>query len=204
MKKNVLIALLMLTAFCAKAQVTVKPGIRAGANFASFTGGNFDTKTDFYLGTFAAVKLTRFYTLQPEVTYSRQGAEATLYYNDYNTGSYVYDKADIDMQYLSLALINKFTLTNSVNLHVGPTLDFIVNRSPFADTDADVGITAGAGYTFPFGLTIEARVKKGFVSVLNDYDYSYEGYDSYEYGSMTNIVYTLGVSYSFKVTGATK
>jgi Outer membrane protein beta-barrel domain len=206
MKKALLLAFFALTAFFANAQVTVKPGIRGGVNFSSLTNSDFDTKTDFYVGTFAAVKLTRFYTLQPEITYSRQGAEGKLYYEYYdsNTGNYVYDQrnVDVELQYIALALINKFTLTDSFNIHVGPTFDIIANSPEYVDTDVDVGITAGLGYTLPFGLTIEARVKKGFVDVMNDYDYDYS-YDG-EYGNMTNLVFSVGLSYSFKVTGSNK
>lgn len=34
-------------------QVTIKPGVRAGANFANITNTDLDDKTDFYIGAFA-------------------------------------------------------------------------------------------------------------------------------------------------------
>lgn len=205
MKKTLLFAFFLLSVFSATAQVTIKPGIRAGANFSTLTNTDLDAKTDFYVGGFAAIKLTKFYTMQPEVTYSRQGAEGQLRVTDYN-GYTTSRNADIELQYISLALVNKFTLTNSFNVHLGPTFDIIANSPGYLNADVDLGLTAGVGYTLPFGLTIEARVKKGVINVLDDYyynDYNYS-YDNYGWDNATNLVFSLGVSYSFNVTGATK
>lgn len=211
MKKSLLIAFLLVSAFSATAQVTFRPGIRAGANFSTITDTDLDTKIDFYIGAFGAIRLSRFYTMQPEITYSRQGAKGTIstYVNqyDYNTGYdtsyYASQNVDFELQYIALALINKFTLTDSFNVHLGPTFDIIANSPRYLNADVDLGITAGAGYTTPFGLSIEARVKKGFVDILDSYyygnNYSYDSYDS-----PTSLVFSVGVSYSFKVTGSTK
>lgn len=204
MKKTLLFAFFLLSAISATAQVTIKPGIRAGANFSTLTNTDLDAKTDFYVGGFAAIKLTKFYTMQPEVTYSRQGAEGQLRTSD-NNGNTIYRNADIELQYISLALVNKFTLTDNFNIHLGPTFDIIANSPGYLNADVDLGLTAGVGYTLPFGLTIEARVKKGIVNVLDDYYYNYDyNYNDYGWDNSTNLVFSVGVSYSFKVTGATK
>jgi hypothetical protein len=204
MKKTVLFAFFLLSVFSATAQVTLKPGIRAGANFSTLTNTGLDTKTDFYVGAFAALKLTRFYTMQPEITYSRQGAEGQLRYTDYN-GYADYQNVDIELQYISLALVNKFTLTDNFNVHLGPTFDIIANSPGSLNADVDLGLTAGVGYTLPFGLTIEARVKKGIINTLDEYYYDYDyNYNDYGWGNTTNLVFSVGVSYSFSVTGATK
>ncbi len=211
MKKKLLCAFFLLSLIPASAQVTLKPGIRAGANFSTITNTELDTKTDFYIGAYAALKLSRFYTMQPEITYSRQGAEGNIstYVNqyDYNTGYdtsyYTTNNVDLELQYISLALINKFTLTNSFNIHVGPTFDIIANKRPYINADVDLGITAGVGCTLPIGLTIEARVKKGIIDVIDNYYYDYNN-NYNDYGSPTNLVFSIGASYSFDVTGSTK
>ena len=88
MKKFFIIASLAFFGMT-QAQVTFKPGLRAGANFSHFTkgdefnyyydnngnqvSGDYSSKTDLYLGFYGALHLTKYYTLQPEINYSRQG-----------------------------------------------------------------------------------------------------------------------------------
>lgn len=202
MKKTLLFAFLILAAFTAEAQVTFKPGIRAGANFSQITNTNLDSKTDFYVGIFGALKLSKFYTLQPEVNYSRQGAEGDVEVFDYDTQSYNREHLDISLNYVSLSAMNKFTLSDQFNIQVGPTFDIITASKNDFSTEVDLAIAAGIGYTLPMGLSIEARVKKGIVDVV---DYYYTGNDYNDYnGTTTNLVFSLGLSYSFDVTGATK
>lgn len=202
----------LFTIIAAKAQVTLRPGLRAGANFASITDTGLDTKTDFYIGGFAALKISRFFTVQPEINYSRQGGKGPIntyvYQYDYNTGYdssyYTTQNVSVDLQYVSLSIVNKFTFTDEINVHVGPVFDILANSPVYANADVDLGITAGVGYTLPFGLTVEARVKKGLVDVLDDY-FLTGGYGySDNYDNTTNLVFSIGASYSFSVTGSTK
>jgi hypothetical protein len=203
MKKTLLFGFLFLAAIAANAQVTFKPGLRAGANFSKITNTDLDYKTDFYVSAFGAIKLTKFYTMQPEIGYSRQGAEGSFSYSE--SGAELTENVDISLNYVTFSFINKFTLTDAINVHVGPTFDIGTGTKDYLEDDVDVGITAGIGYTFPFGLGIEARVKKGFVDITDDYyydDYNYN-YD-YDENINSNLVFQVGVTYSFDVTGSTK
>ena len=211
MKKTLLFTFLLLCTLSVSAQVTFKPGIRAGANFSKITNTDLDGKTDFYISAFGALKLTRFYTMQPEIGYSRQGGEGNIvttnyYYTDYNSyETQSVQNVDVELQYITFALINKFTLTNNFNIHVGPTFDIITNSSQYTYNDVDLGVTAGIGYTTPFGLGVEARVKKGFVNVVDNYYYNNQGNDYYDYNdNANNLVFSLGLTYSFNVTGSSK
>lgn len=203
MKKTLLFAFLMLAAISAEAQVTFKPGLRAGVNFSQITNTDLGNKTDFYVGAFGALKLSRFYTLQPEINYSRQGGKGNIIVYDglQNAES---RNVDISLNYISLSAMNKFTFSDEFNLHVGPTFDIITNSKNNYSTEVDMCIAAGIGYTLPMGLTIEARVKKGIIDVVDSY-YTGNYYNSLsDYGSTTNLVFSVGLSYSFEVKGATK
>ncbi|WP_395048618.1 outer membrane beta-barrel protein [Flavobacterium sp.] len=175
-----------------QAQVTFKPGLRGGANFSHFTKGNyyyysnntpnpdvsFDTHTDFYLGFYGALKLSKYYTLQPEIDYSAQGSN----YNTLNNGS-----ANFKVDYLSLEVLNKFTFTDQFNIHFGPTLDFVVSKNFYTEADVDMAFVLGAGFNFTPNFGIEARVKKGIIPVY---------YSDVEH---TNVVFSLGATYTFDV-----
>lgn len=203
MKKTLLFAFLLLAAISAEAQVTFKPGLRAGVNFSQITNTDLGNKTDFYVGAFGALKLSRFYTLQPEINYSRQGGKGNIIVYDglQNAES---RNVDISLNYVSLSAMNKFTFSDEFNLHVGPTFDIITNSKNNYSTEVDMCLAAGIGYTLPMGLTIEARVKKGIIDVVDSY-YTGNYYNSLsDYGSTTNLVFSVGLSYSFEVKGATK
>ncbi|TRX31247.1 porin family protein [Flavobacterium sp. ZT3R18] len=177
----------------ADAQVTFRPGLRGGANFSHFTKGSdyyydpynssnnysnnidYATKTDFYIGFYGALKLSKYYTLQPEIDYSAQGS---------NYRSSI-KSVDLDVDYLSFEVLNKFTFTNKFNIHFGPALDFVVNRNFNPDANVDMAFVLGMGINFTPNFGIEARVKKGIIPVI-DYNDSH-----------TNVVFSLGGTYTF-------
>jgi hypothetical protein len=201
--KNFLIASFLLVAAVANAQVKFKPGFRAGVNFAKVTETNLDYRTDFYAGAFAGIQFNKVYTLQPEIGISNQGSQGELSYSQdlYNqdTGEYlgtttVKQDINIKLNYFTFTALNKFTIKDKVVFMVGPTFDFILNHNERTESDVDLGVTAGVGYTTPFGLTIEARVKKGVADVI-EYDYDDDSYLFEDYN--TNLVFQIGVSYAF-------
>lgn len=175
MKKIIVLAVCILGFATASAQVTFEPGIRGGVNFSHFTEGDdyydyyyngngnyvevsnrktFSSKTDFYLGFFGALKLSKFYTLQPEVDYTRQGA--TYEFRDSNDRL---REEKLDVSYLSIAVANKFTF-NKFNFHAGPTIDFVVEDNFNTDNEVDFAFFLGAGYNFTDNFGIEARIKR--------------------------------------------
>lgn len=231
--KKILIASLLFLGFAQmSAQVTFRPGVRAGANFSHFTDGDFEdqsytttsegqliripsteykSKTDFYVGIYGALKLTRFYTLQPEITYSRQGSKIESFDVNFN-GMLEKRSSQIDLSYVSVAIVNKFTFNNMFNMHIGPTIDILADQSgdfedsylPLnngdyyyydnaidTDSDIDLAFVFGLGINFTKNLGLEARVKKGIIPVL---DYSSEDH--------TNVTFSAGLTYTFDITGA--
>ncbi len=182
------------------AQVTIKPGIRGGLSFVGLTGEVFESRPDVYLGGVAEIRLAKFYALQPEIIYSRQGASTDIGYYDSYYG-YRSRNKDYSLQYLNINLINKFYIVQGLHGLIGPSLDFKISDNmgnDFGDevSSYDMGLNLGIGYTFPFGLTIENRFKGGFLDIFgHDSDY----YDHYGYfdGPVLNRVLQTGVIYTF-------
>jgi len=197
MKKIFIIAMLAFFGMT-QAQVTFKPGLRAGANFSHFTKGDnyndyyydnngnyvsspnsvdFKSKTDFYLGFYGALHLTKYYTLQPEIDYSRQGS----IFKGTNGA-----RETLEVSYLSIAIANKFTFSDKFNVHLGPTIDFVVDNNFDTESEVDLAFFLGAGYNFTKNFGIEARIKKGIIPV-------HDSFDDYH----TNVVFSIGGTYTF-------
>lgn len=207
MKKSIIVAVICFFGLTQmNAQVSFRPGVKAGLNVSHFTQTNrtdekFNSKTDFYAGVFGALKLTKVYTLQPELVYTRQGAEREYFDKDNRRRT-----EDLDVSYLSIGVANKFTFKN-FNFQVGPTIDVKVNDShkeiapnnnenysyefnnnPY--TGIDFAFFAGVGYDFTKNFGVEARIKKGIIPVNDSWDYD-ENY--------TNVVFQIGATYTFDI-----
>jgi hypothetical protein len=180
-----------------QAQVSFRPGLRGGANFSHFSKGSnyyysdpynpssninqrvdYSTKTDFYLGFYGALRLSKFYTLQPEIDYSAQGS---------NYRSSTNNSVTLDVDYLSFEVLNKFTFGDRFNIHFGPTLDFVVERNFNTDANVDMAFVLGMGINLTPNFGIEGRVKKGIIPVVDFSD------------NHTNVVFSVGGTYTFDV-----
>jgi hypothetical protein len=205
MRKSIIIAFVLFISITAsQAQVRVNPGIKGGLNISGLT--NFeesDSKTDLYVGGFVSIKFNKFFTLQPELTYSRQGTNGRTYFyeDDVYVGS---GKTKYELNYITLDAVAKYHF-NGGPFHIlaGPSLDFKTSdnfpENDYSPVGFDFSIIGGVGYTLPNGLTFEARIKQGLIDI-----YGYDGiYDDNENGNydevILNQVFQIGVSYTFKI-----
>lgn len=196
MKKILILTVFLIFSFHAFPQGKTSLGIRAGINNARIDNAPLDHKVALYGGLFLAVRFTNNYTMQPELTYSNQGGKA-------RSGS----SENIDINYISIALANKFFVGKNHGFHfiVGPALDFNYDDNFFnlindkgenlKITPIDAVVFVGVGYEFDFGLSLELRYKQGLI----DLDFKDKG----EYGSDTeknqlNSVVQIGLAYKFK------
>lgn len=211
MKKGIIIAFFAIVGIAkTQAQVTFKPGLRGGVNFSHFTKGDsrssfygdpafmgsygteFKSKTDFYVGFYGALHLTKFYTLQPEIDYSNQGS--TINYIDSNNIS---RGTKLDVSYLSIAVINKFTF-NKFNVLLGPAVEFVVDeKNMIADNEIDLTFQLGAGYDITKNFGLETRIKKGIIPAYYSSNYNGDYYS--DNGSHTNVVFSVGATYTFDI-----
>lgn len=197
MKKITLIAIVLFIGIqSSQAQVKVNPGLRGGLNISTLTNiddNNF--KTDFYVGGLVDIKFNKYFSLQPEITYSRQGDEGREYFDN---GSY--RNVNYELNYITFGAVAKFNFNGGgFHLLAGPSLDVkvgdnYINTNP---ENYDLAFVGGVGYTLPNGLTFEARIKQGLVDIYgyNGFDYD----DDYYYNDVIlNQVFQIGISYTFK------
>ncbi|PBJ12652.1 porin family protein [Flavobacterium sp. ACN6] len=197
MKKIALIAFVLFIGISTQAQVKVSPGLRGGLNVSTLTNIDYNnSKTDFYVGGLVNIKFNKFFSLQPEITYSRQGDEGREDIGNGNNYRYV----NYELNYITLGAVAKFNF-NGGGFHIlaGPSLDIkiddnYINTNP---EDYDLAIVGGVGYTLPNGLTLEARIKQGLVDIYG-YNGFYNDNDYYYDDVILNQVFQIGISYTFK------
>jgi hypothetical protein len=194
MRKFIVIAFVLFIGIKSEAQVRVSPGLRGGLNVSTLTNiDDNNSKTDFYVGGLVDIRFNKFFSLQPEITYSRQGDEGRYFEN----GRYYSEKYELN--YITFGAVAKFNFNGGgFHLLAGPSLDFkvgdnYINSKP---EDLDLAIVGGIGYTLPNGLTFEARIKQGLVDIYGYDYYNNDGY--YTDDAILNQVFQIGISYKFK------
>lgn len=129
----------------------ISGGIKGGANFTNFTGGNLSdignkTLVGFHVGGYLNFGLGPV-SIQPELLVSTGGAK--------------FDEIDDDVKltYVSIPVMVQFKPGGGFYLEAGPQVSFKISENigdiPIDDfaKDLDLGIGAGLGYSFgKFGI----------------------------------------------------
>lgn len=203
MKKIIFTILTLAIITTSYAQVNF--GLRGGLNLSDYSNLESDKKTDLYFGAFLSVKLGNLYTLQPELTYSKEGTKLKGIYGRLRSNT-------IEANFFSVAVINKFNVAKRAHVVIGPYLDirmsenieyaYIADDYSYYESvtnGADIGFIFGLGFDITDSFTIEARYKQGFIDTF-DLDYL-DGYNNgyNNYNSHLNQVIQLGIAYKFKL-----
>ena len=195
MKTIQLLFALMVLGLSGTAVAQTRPGIKLGLNNSNISNTTLDTKSGIYVGAFVDIPFSDYYSLQPELLYSNQGGKS-------NSDQY----GDVNINYISIGLPNKFFVSPNSGIHfivgLGVDINFennFVNLTNFNGDDeispVDVSVFGGIGYEFDFGLILEARYKQGTISV----DFFGEDDLYEEAGSNLNGVFQIGAGYKFKL-----
>ena len=174
MKKIVLLAVCLLASYAVEAQYI---GLKAGYHYATLRGNesdgaNFKPYHGYYAGITLEFPLSNLFSLQVEGIYNRRGANIT---------SNTYGKAKLSLDYLSLPVLARFNVGKGINLHIGPQLEYRIDKPNFyfdAGTDPvtrvkddaldiiDGAMTIGIAYMTDAGWFFEARWVQGLTSVF--------------------------------------
>lgn len=190
--KNFFCCLVTLTIFSiAQAQSKFSTGLRAGATLSTIEDVQANTRAGFYIGILGNIKFTKFYSLQPELNFTTQGANdvflSSHYFPETNGGT-----VDMPLNYLGVAVMNKFNL-KSFFLQVGPALELLMNDSLYTYGSADLSLNVGLGYDITNNLSVEGRYKVGVADVINDEYALFSLFQQTNYNS----VFQLGLAYRF-------
>lgn len=204
---------LLLLALCVfakgNAQVSFKPGLKAGYSATTITGYNGDYRNNFYVGTYGLLKLSKVYNMQFEILYLRQGVDNFTSFQSSSDGSggQIMRQTNVPLDYLSLNFVNKFNF-DKFNLFVGPGIDIKVSEQKInADdynsgyyneiysnnSDIDLTINIGLGYNITEQFGIEARMRQGLIEPIYGNGSTYNNSSSHQ-----NRSFLIGLNYTFK------
>ena len=221
--KKLFLTVFSLIAFIADAQ-DFSFGIKAGANFAaigksdeplfdpadafdipelnfvSSSGGDNGGLTAIYFGVYAEIPVSKAFSIQPELLYSRQGGtqDGSLVFQEGNVNY----ESTFNLSYLTVPVMAKFYVAKGLSLEAGPQIGFLlksevdieVNNALFASSttedvkdftkSTDFAFNIGAGYQLNSGLNFNLRYNIGLTDAYEDID-------------AKNSVFQVGVGYTF-------
>ena len=145
----------------------VNIGIKGGVNLTNIYTENstkLDDKIGFNAGLLGHIHLTREIALQPEITYSLQGAK------------FPNSNAKLNLGYINVPILVQYMFDNGFRLQAGPQLGFLTsaktkNGNVTEDIKSsykpiDFGLSAGIGYVQPStGLGIDLRYNLGISDI---------------------------------------
>jgi hypothetical protein len=173
-------------------QAQVKFGIKAGANFSTFSGsdaGGASSLIGFNGGVLVKIHLIGGWGIQPEALYSGQGAK----YSSPGNGTGTFNNA-----YINIPVLLTYKLPFGLSFQVGPQFGILMSAKASSGgvsvdeksnyKSSDVSLDMGAAFMTPFKLGFDARYNLGLANIENT---NVAG----NTGQLKNGVFQLGVFY---------
>lgn len=177
LKKSVLFLVLAISSASVFGQDQPKTafGIKGGLNLSSINlkdpQATYDGRTGYHAGVFLNSRFDKL-AFQPELLLYTQNGEIE---------SIVFGTAQESFTYLTVPVLLKFYPVGGLNIHAGPQFGFLLDGERKYDTvfgggteditesykSNDVAISAGAGYDFGFGLSVDLRYNIGVKDLNN-------------------------------------
>jgi len=152
---------ILIVSSLAFSQVQFSVGAKGGLNFANIDASNlgttYDNRTGYHFGAFSLFKFSKI-GIQPEIIFSEQGSNV----KNIDTGN-----AEANFSYINIPVILKLYLVGGLNLQAGPQFGFLsmaeIDDNSVKDfvKSSDVSLGLGAGWDFPFGLSLDLRYNLG-------------------------------------------
>ncbi len=159
--KRIATVFICLLAFTAQSQV-FRLGLKAGPNFANFSGGvsdlSYSGRTSVHAGAIAEIGLSGKFAVQPELLYSSQGAD-------------VDGLGDFNLDYVSVPVLAKiYVLSDKLSVDVGPQFSFLIDEADEAieNEKFDFGVAGGMSLHITKSIFVQARYVAGLTEASKD------------------------------------
>ena len=175
---------------------SVQFGIKGGVNIATLNDedrvpdAQVKSRLGFHVGALAHIHLSDHWALQPEVMYSKEGAE-------YNFPTYT---GKTDLNYVNVPVLVQYLTGSGFRLQTGPQIGFLTSAKferpmNFETEKNDIDDTNfswafGLGYLTKSGFGIDARFNIGLSNMYKDGIYPGQ--------ELKSRVGQIGVFYQFK------
>lgn len=160
------------------------------SNFFSDNDSNeYDSKAGVIIGAFLEIPISEKFSVQPELMYSGQGSQQTIYTTTEEDGITTtdYRKFKYNFNYLNIPVLAKYHVTDDLSLLAGPQLGVLLSAKDKIDTDnigdgevevdisslaepIDFSFSFGIGYEFGDHFLIDARYNMGLTNVVDSND----------------------------------
>lgn len=160
-------------------------GVKGGVNFSNLYTEDVDDNnvlTSFNAGFYAKLPLAASLSIQPELLYSRKGAEL-VYDNALADGA-----AKFKLNYIEVPVLLRLNLTDNINIHAGPYFAYLIDAQVKNETESgifdfennynnddfnkfDYGLSAGVGLDFET-LGIGVRYNYGLQTVGKEREFA--------------------------------
>ena len=171
LKRIILVAVILLAASVDMQAQMVKFGIKGGLNYANQTGSdititsnnyNKEAITSYHAGLVAEIKVTDGFSVQPELLYSTKGA----------TYKNALEEFKNELGYLSIPVLAKFHLNNTVSLDLGPQASFLLSERKnvnFKEAETfEFGVAGGLGFNITKNFFLQGRYVLGLTEATKE------------------------------------
>jgi len=150
----------LVTPLVMQAQVGIGLGIKGGANFSNQAVQDVSTSsiTDFHVGGYLNLNLTKKFGITPEVLFSANGSK--------------WDDVTVETDYISVPVMLRYMPVSVLSLQAGPQVSFLTKAESGEEGDImdqvkknDFGLAFGAGLHLPLGINAGLRYVLGFTNI---------------------------------------
>jgi len=165
MKKTILIIALLTISLSMKAQL-LQLGVKAGLNYANFTGTEIQTDaiTSYHAGLLAEIKLMDKFAIQPELLYTTQGASYKEAGEEFKN----------ELGYIAIPVLAKIYLGQSFSVELGPQASFLLSEKNDFDLEDsntfDFGLAGGLSYKITKNIFVQGRYVLGLTEISSNAD----------------------------------
>jgi len=175
MRKIVFVLLVFVTCFASAQEFSL--GFRGGYSLAGIQGDNtngFNMRHGFHLGIMSEVTLTNTFSIQPEISYSQQGANQNSVFV-FEEFPLLDGELEVRYNYINVPIMAKYYVVKGFSIELGPQLGFLLSaeqEDEGQDIDVkdrlksfDFGVNVGVGYKLENGLNFGLRYNAGLTNI---------------------------------------